>query len=99
MGLDVAIDNVWTPDGLATLLDRLGGKARVRIFWLNCAPEENHRRDERRSPSDVMAGRLDEVQAELEKMDWPECVVRIDTTGQSIDETINLLEESFQSGN
>lgn len=96
MGLDVAIDNVWTPEGLSYLMDRLGSRGNIRVFWLNCEPNENHRRDESRSPSDVMAGRLDEVQAELEQMNWPDCLIRIDTTGQSIGETIDTLERNFQ---
>lgn len=98
MGLDVAIDNVWTPDGINYLLDRLGSLGRIRVFWLNCSSEENHRRDEQRSPSDVMAGRVDELQAELERMVWPERVERIDTTGHSREETIDVLERRFREG-
>ena len=96
MGLDVAIDNVWTPKGLSFLRERLGAKARVRVFWLNCESDENHKRDETRSPPDVMAGRLDELQAELEQMDWPDSVTQLDTTRQSVGETIDTIEESFQ---
>jgi len=95
MGLDVAIDNVWTPAGITYLLDRLGSRGRVKVFWLNCSREENQCRDKRRTPSDVTGGRVDELQAELESMIWPECVERIDTTGQSLAETIDVLEYRF----
>ena len=96
MGLDVAIDNVWTPDGLAFLRDRLTTKGHVNIFWLNCSREENQQRDQRRSPSDVMGGRIDELQAELESMIWPDYVAKIDTTGQSLDQVIQAIERRFQ---
>lgn len=96
MGLDVAIDNVWTPKGLALLKQRLCGKARIKIVWLNCSSSENHRRDKSRSPSDVMGGRLDELQQELERMDWPCDVQRIDTSEQSLEQTLDSIEESFQ---
>ena len=97
MGLDVAIDNVWTPRGLALLQDRLGDKGRIRVFWLNCSSEENHLRDKRRSPSDVMGGRLDELQTELESVKWPDYVKGLDTTDLSLDETIDILDEDFQA--
>ena len=96
LGLDVAIDNVWTPRGLALLTSRLRGKGRINVFWLNCLPEENHQRDRRRSPSDVMGGRLDELQQELESMNWPDYVQKIDTTGQLLDETLDLIERGFR---
>lgn len=95
LGLDVAIDNVWTPRGLALLQDQLAPRGRIRVFWLNCSSRENHARDQQRSPSDVMGGRLDELQAELERMEWPAYVTRIDTSGQSPDETLEVIEKSF----
>lgn len=96
LGLDVAIDNVWTPKGLALLHARLAHKSRLRVFWLSCSSEENHQRDKQRPPSAVMGGRLNELQAELEAMNWPEYVTRIDTTGQSLDQTIEVIAGSFQ---
>jgi hypothetical protein len=99
MGLDVAIDNVWTPAGLDHLQKQLTGKGRIKVFWLNCSSRENHQRDRQRSPSDVMEGRLDELQGELEGMTWPDYVTRLDTTGQSLEATIQTIEESFQIEN
>ena len=96
MGLDVAIDNVWTPKGLALLHDQLHTKGTIRIFWLNCSSDENHRRDEQRSAPGVMGGRVDELQQELERMNWSEVVVKLDTSGQSLDETLDQIEASFQ---
>ncbi len=95
MGLDVAIDNVWTPAGLDFLRDQLSDRGRLRVFWLTCAADENHARDSRRSPSNVMGGRVDELQAELEGLDWPDYVVRLDTTGQTIDQTLNIIDARF----
>jgi hypothetical protein len=96
LGLDVAIDNVWTPRGVALLTSRLRDKGRINVFWLNCSREENHQRDQHRSPSDVMNGRLDELQQQLEGMEWPDYVQRIDTSGLSLDETLDLIERSFR---
>lgn len=95
MGLDVAIDNVWTPRGLDLLQEQLAGKGRVRVLWLNCSRDENRRRDSSRSPSDVMGGRVDELQAELETMRWPEYVIRMDTTALSLEQTVVRVQEFF----
>jgi GNAT superfamily N-acetyltransferase/adenylylsulfate kinase-like enzyme len=95
LGLDVAINNAWMPEGLAYLRQQLADRARVRMVWLVCDAAENHERDQRRSPSDVMGGRLDELQAELDAFDWPADVVRLDTTGQTVDQTIATIEGYF----
>jgi hypothetical protein len=97
MGLGVAIDNVWTPKGLALLHDRLHAKGTVRTFWLNCTSNENHQRDEQRSGTGVMGVRVDELQRELEGMNWCEYVVKLDTSGQSLDETLDQIDESFKT--
>ncbi len=96
MGLDVAIDNVWTPDGLEVLRRQLGDKARLRFFWLTCAPAENHQRDDQRSPGDVMGRRVDELQAELEAIAWPDYVIKLDTTGQTVTQTLQTIAASFE---
>jgi hypothetical protein len=96
MGLDVAIDNVWTPKGLQFLQSQLSDRARINVFWLNCSPEENHRRDQLRSSPAVMGERVSELQKELEGMNWPDYVRRLDTTGLSVDQTIARIENSFQ---
>ena len=96
MGLNVAIDNVWIPKGLARLRERLNNRGRICVVWLNCSSKENHRRDKQRSPSDVMGGRVDELQQELEAMDWPDYVTRLDTSGQSLDQTLDSIEKSFR---
>jgi len=95
MGLDVAIDNVWTPAGLAYLREQLQDKARIRVVWLRAASAENHRRDEERPPSDVQGARVDELQGELDALDWPDSVIRLDTTGQSVEETLDAIEALF----
>ena len=73
----------------------MGTRGRIRIVWLTCAPDENHKRDQGRSPSDVMGGRADELQAELDQIVWPECVIKLDTTGQTVEETIDTIEGRF----
>ncbi len=95
MGLDVAIDNVWTPEGLDSLLCALSDKARVRVVLLTAAPAENHRRDRLRSPGDVMGARVDELQAELDALDWPAYVIRLDTTDQTVDQTLDAIDRAF----
>src|SRR5687768_12021927 len=49
-GLDVALENVWTPQGITALRNRLDPLARVRVARLWCTPAENHRRDDAREP-------------------------------------------------
>ncbi|MBN1248481.1 MAG: GNAT family N-acetyltransferase [Anaerolineae bacterium] len=95
LGMDVAINNVWTPTGLAYLREHLAGEARLRMIWLICTPKENRARDQQRCPSEVMGGRVDELQAELDALDWPDGVIRLDTTGQTVDETIAAIEDLF----
>ena len=95
MGLDVAIDNVWFPRGLDVLRERLSGRGRLVVFRLCCGSEENHRRDGRRSPSDVMGDRVDSLRDELEAVDWPDYVVDLDTSGQTLPETIERIEAHF----
>lgn len=96
LGLDVAINNVWTPPGLTFLRGQLGERARLRMVWLTCAPAENHDRDKSRAPSDMMGKRVDELQAELDALDWPADVVRLDTTGQTVNETVVAIERLFE---
>lgn len=99
MGLDVAIDNVWSPAGLGWLEEHLDHIGRMRVFWLNCSPAENHRRDSSRPYSNVMGMRLDELQVELEGMSWPSTVVKLDTSGQSLDQTLEMIENIFGARN
>lgn len=74
LGLDVAMDNVWTPKGSSLVWGKLAGKGRIRVFWLNCSTEENRERDRQRAASKVMGGRADQLQRELDGMDWPDYV-------------------------
>ncbi|MCF6284091.1 MAG: hypothetical protein L3K26_02735 [Candidatus Hydrogenedentes bacterium] len=74
-----------------------GSKSRLKMFWLHCSSEENHRRDKRRPSSAVMGGRVDELQAELEEMTWSDFLTKIDTTSYSLDQTVTVIEESFQA--
>ena len=92
MGLDVAIDNVWTPAGLRWLEEKLSDRGRINVFWLNCSAEENHMRDGLRRPSDVMGSRVDELQQELDAMNWPSSVVRLETSGQTVAQTLDRIE-------
>ncbi len=84
--------------GLSLLMRRFEWKARVRAFWMNCESEGNHRRDQLRAPSAVMGDRLDELQEELNHTDWPEGLQKIDTTSQSILETIDVTDAFFEQG-
>jgi len=42
-----------------------------------------------------MKARVDELQAELEAMRWPDYVIKLDTTGQSLRRTLRVIEERF----
>jgi hypothetical protein len=97
MGLDVAIDNVWTPVGMALIHETLAPTTNLRAVYLRCDLTENARRDKLRSSSDVMGGRVAELDAELQTMAWPSCVVKLNSTSQTAEETAAAVEALFQS--
>jgi predicted kinase len=93
LGLDVALDNVWTPSGIRILREEFREAGNLRFVRIRCEPSENHRRDQGRSRSDIMGQRVDELERELAAMNWPTYVTRIDTTGKSVAETVQMIEQ------
>lgn len=92
LGLDVALDFVWFPPTLRYLAERLSPVARVRMAWLRCEPAENRRRDAERPANVVMGARVDELLRELdEQTGWPEQLLRIDSTGRSVDQIVSAI--------
>ena len=96
-GMSVAIENVWSPYGLEILRKRLQGKTdiSVKVIWLHCELQENHNRDEQRIPENQMKQRVDIVNKELREYQWPEYLVKIDTTSLSVVQTLDLLNYYF----
>jgi shikimate kinase len=93
--MPVAIENVWSPSGIQILLDRLKEQALVssiKVIWLVCDRNENHRRDQLRKPEDQMQERVDIVNKELSNYRWPEYVQKVDSTRLSIEETVAVIE-------
>ena len=93
-GMSVAIENVWTPYGIEIIRNRLRNRTDIalKVIWLFCEMNENHKRDEQRVPKDQMKERVDIVNKELQGHDWPEDLVKIDSTNLSIAQTLALLE-------
>jgi hypothetical protein len=92
--MDVAIDYVFTPDGLKYIQDYFMNHEHVkniRFVWLYCDILENHRRDGSRSGSAVMGRRVDIVNQQLKNCNWPDEVLKINTTGLTLIETVNKI--------
>lgn len=95
-GMPVAIENVWTPAGLEILINNFTNEQlyKLTVVWLFCELQENQRRDKLRIPDNQMLERVEIVNKELANYQWPDYLSKIDTTNLSINETVNLIEES-----
>ncbi len=92
--MPVAIENVWSPQGLEKLKRAFNaefGDISIKFVWLICEREENHRRDKLRIPENQMKERVDIVNEELNQYKWPDYVSIIDTTEQAEKETLNQI--------
>lgn len=93
-GLPVAIENVWFPPGIQTMIDLLveyNSDLSIKIVWLFCEREENHRRDRQRISENQMKERVDIVNGELAICDWPSFVTKINSTHLSLVETLQAI--------
>ena len=93
-GLDVAIENVWIPKTLERIRNALCDVASITFVRLWCRSTVNHTRDLQRPSNAVLGSRIDVLEAELAKLEWPGFVHTLDTSEQTLDETlraINLL--------
>lgn len=94
VGLPVAIENVWFPPGIQTMIDLLidyDPQLTIKIVWLFCETEENHRRDRQRIPENQMKERVDIVNGELAACDWPSFVTKINSTNLSLGATLQAI--------
>jgi len=92
--MPVAIENVWTPSGLDKLkndLENEFGNVNIKIVWLKCNLEENHRRDKLRATENKMKDRVNIVNTELSEYKWPEYLNILDTTNLTKMETLNRI--------
>jgi len=92
--MPVAIENVWTPLGLEKLkndLENEFGNVSIKIVWLKCNLQENHRRDKLRATENQMKDRVNIVNAELSEYKWPEYLNILDTTNLTEMETLNRI--------
>ena len=95
--MDVALDFVWRPNGIAMVRSAMQDMARVQAVQLVCEPAENSRRDQLRSGNDVMGPRVAELEQELAQLDWPADVHRIDSTNLTVEQTLARVERTFES--
>ena len=94
--MPVAIENVWSPLGIQWLVEYLKHNAlatSLKVVWLQCTIGENHRRDQLRIPDNQMKARVDVVNNELKAYTWPSYVKIVDSTTQSIEETLCEIEQ------
>jgi cytidylate kinase len=94
--LDVAIDNVWSPESISYMIEKFSGTATTKAFYLHCHSTENHRRDLLRVGSNVMGERLDQLDRELRSLDWPNEIISLDSTHMDLNETITKIESYFE---
>lgn len=93
--MPVAIENVWSPLGIQLLVDGIRQNERVtslKVVWLLCSINENHRRDQLRLAENQMKERVDLVNSELMGYVWPSYVRTIDSTALSVEATLNAIE-------
>ncbi|MTB53330.1 AAA family ATPase [Lewinella sp. W8] len=94
-GMPVAIENVWSPEGMNLIRAHLRAadeQIAVQAVWLFCDLPENQRRDQERIPENQMLARVAVVKRELEGYDWPAEVHRMDTMRISVEETLDIIE-------
>lgn len=95
LGLDVALDSVWTPGTLRLFQEQLSLLGEVKMVWLMCGADENRERDDGRDPRIRMGDRVDSLLRELlTHRDWPSELRRIDTSDLSVEESLALIEAS-----
>ena len=93
--MPVAIENVWTPEGIIRLkagLEQLPEVTSLKFVWLYCELPENHRRDQLRIPEHQIKERVDIVNREQRVHLWPDFVHPLDTTKLNVRETIESIE-------
>ncbi len=94
--MPVVIENVWTPLGLDKLkygFENECGDLNIKLVWLKCNLEENHRRDRLRITENQMKDRVDIVNGELLDYEWPDYLNILDTTNLNVKETLNRILE------
>ncbi len=95
-GMATSIENVWSPIGMDILrgeISTVHEDVVIQSIWLFCELSENHRRDRMRSEEDQMLERVDVVNQELHRYDWPYYLHKIDTTNLTIQQILQLIEK------
>jgi shikimate kinase len=91
-GLSVAIENVWTDEGIG-IIKKLIQHADIKAIHLHCELSENMARDAVRIPENQMRDRVKVVKDELEAIDWPAEVHQLDTSKLTIWQTLAAIEK------
>ncbi len=95
-GLPLAIENVWSPDGIQQVADGIWAalpEASIRAVWLHCELSENERRDGERIPENQMRERVAIVGAELAAYNWPKGMHPMDTTRLTVEEVLDKIAQ------
>lgn len=94
--MPVVIDYVWSSVGIQIMVDKFAKEKMVdslKVIYLVCDIEENHKRDEQRILSHQMKERVDIVHNELATNEWQDYVVKIDTTTISVKQVCDKIEK------
>ena len=92
--LPVVIENVWSPMAIEFIRSELFRMRdiKVKVVWLKCDLEENHKRDQQRASENQMKERVDIVNNELNSHNWPSYIKELDTSNMSFDEVLAEIE-------
>lgn len=91
-GFSVAMECVWNPKALNQLKKVFDqNQVSVTFVYLSCDLGKNENRDQQRTPDCMMNERVGIVKSELEAYDWPSFVHKIDSSGQTSEETLNAI--------
>jgi shikimate kinase len=92
-GMSTSIQNVWSPVGIEIIKKEILShtKANIKVVWLFCSLEENHKRDQLRIPEDQMKERVNIVNEELNSYDWPNYVHKVDSTDLTVEQTLGMI--------
>lgn len=94
-GMSTSIENVWSPVGIEILKQEIQANIAIdlKVVYLYCELNENHKRDQQRIPENQMKDRVNVVNKELQSYHWPSFVFQLDSTKLSVEQTIYLIDQ------
>ena len=94
-GMPTSIEYVWSPAGIEILKTELQNQMSIdlKLVYLYCDRNENHKRDRLRVPENQMKERVDVVDAELKSYNWPSDLISLDSTNLTVDQTLEKINQ------